>query len=113
MYNYGEFIRGFTEYIVLSILSVQDSYGYEIRKTILTVSENEFDLTEATLYLTLKRLLEANMIGVYERVNDKGVKRVYYWITSLGTSHLLKFREDVSGILGKIETLVKGEKNER
>jgi PadR family transcriptional regulator PadR len=113
MYNYGEFIRGFTEYIVLSILSVKDSYGYEIRKTILTVSENEFDLTEATLYLTLKRLLEAHMINAYESVNEKGVKRVYYKITALGISHLFRFREDISGILGKIEKLVKGEKNER
>ena len=58
MYNYGEFIRGFTEYVILSILEKQDSYGYEIRKIILTESDDTFNLTEATLYLSLKDLLK-------------------------------------------------------
>lgn len=54
MTNSGEYIRGFTNYIILSILAKFDSYGYEMTKIIESVSEHNIQLTEATLYTALK-----------------------------------------------------------
>ncbi len=112
MYNYGEFIRGFTEYVILSILEKQDSYGYEIRKIILTESDDTFNLTEATLYLSLKRLTKDKMIEPFDWFNEKGVKRIYYKITTRGLRHLHDFRKDAPTILDYIKKLIIGEGNE-
>lgn len=114
MYNYGEFIRGFTEYVILSILEEQDSYGYQLRKLIYTRSNNTFNLTEATLYLSLKRLTKDQLIEPYECiVSDSGVKRIYYRITPEGVKFLHKFRQDAPKILDYINLLIIGEKNEK
>lgn len=114
MYNYGEFIRGFTEYIILSILEEQDSYGYQLRKLIYARSNYTFNLTEATLYLSLKRLTKDQMIEPYEWiVSDSGVKRIYYRITPSGIKFLHKFRRDAPQILNFIKLLIIGEENEK
>jgi len=60
MENAGEFIRGHTDTIILSILNHRDSYGYEISKTVSKVSGGEFIITEATFYNAFKRLVLEN-----------------------------------------------------
>ena len=46
----GDLIRGHTDAIILARLLQSDSYGYEINKTISTLSAGRFELKEATLY---------------------------------------------------------------
>jgi len=94
MTNSGEFIRGFTDYIILSILSKFDSYGYEISKIIEFVSDNNIQLTEASLYIALKRLLNDEKISTYTGKNKKGMSRRYYQITPKGKKELKAFRKD-------------------
>ena len=89
-----KYIRGFTEYIILSILNRFDSYGYEIGKIIRDVSDDNIRLTEAALYLALKRMLKNGKINSYEGSNDKGMRRRYYSITPTGLQDLQRFRED-------------------
>ena len=52
----GDLIRGHTDAIILARLLRGDSYGYEINKVIATLSNNRFELKEATLYTAFKRL---------------------------------------------------------
>lgn len=94
MTNSGEFIRGFTDYIILSILSKFDSYGYEMSKIIEYVSESNIQLTEATLYIALKRLLNDEKITTYSGKNKKGMSRRYYQITPKGKKAIKDFRKD-------------------
>ncbi|PKK94684.1 MAG: PadR family transcriptional regulator [Tenericutes bacterium HGW-Tenericutes-5] len=94
MTNSGEFIRGFTDYIILSILSKFDSYGYEMSKIIEYVSKSNIQLTEATLYIALKRLLNDEKITTYSGKNKKGMSRRYYQITSKGKKAIKEFRKD-------------------
>ena len=46
MTNSGEYVRGFTNYIILSILAKFNSYGYEISKINLPFLKNLFSLKE-------------------------------------------------------------------
>ena len=62
MYIAGDLIRGHTETIILARLMQRDSYGYEINKVISTLSNNRFELKEATLYTAFKRLEELGYI---------------------------------------------------
>lgn len=108
MTNSGEYIRGFTDYIVLSILAKFDSYGYEINKIIETVSDQHFQITEATLYFALKRLLEDGKIVSYKENNKKGMSRRYYRITASGRLALMNFRKDWITIENTLSSLVGG-----
>lgn len=109
MTNAGEYVRGFTDYIVLSILSKFNSYGYELSKIIESVSEQSFQLTEAALYFALKRLQEDGKITSYLGKNNKGRDRRYYQITPSGTEALKQFRQDWILIESSLSTLVGGD----
>ena len=61
----GDLIRGHTDAIILARLLRSDSYGYEINKTISTLSSGRFELKEATLYTAFKRLEDAGFIASY------------------------------------------------
>jgi PadR family transcriptional regulator, regulatory protein PadR len=105
----GEFIRGFTEYIILSILEKFDSYGYEMTKIIEQASQKVFSLTEAALYLALKRMTEDELISSALVKNKKGMNRRVYTITPKGTDVLTAFRRDWTSIHMNLQTLVAGE----
>ena len=87
----GDLIRGHTDAIILARLLRGDSYGYEINKTISTLSSGRFELKEATLYTAFKRLEEAGFIASYWGGSGAGARRRYYTITPAGkeASHRL------------------------
>ncbi|MBN2504061.1 MAG: PadR family transcriptional regulator [Bacilli bacterium] len=108
MTNSGEYMRGFTDFIVLSILSKFDSYGYEMSKIIEEVSDQHFQITEAALYFALKRLAEDGKITSYKENNKKGMSRRYYQITPQGIAALHAFRQDWVQIENTLSSLVGG-----
>lgn len=80
----SDLLRGHTDTIVLSILQKGDSYGYEIRKTILEKTNEQFELKEATLYSSYKRLEQDGYIESYWGDETQGGRRKYYKITAAG-----------------------------
>lgn len=87
----GDLIRGHTDAIILARLLRGDSYGYEINKTISSLSASRFELKEATLYTAFKRLEELGYIASYWGDSGAGARRRYYAITPQGrdASHRL------------------------
>ena len=61
----ADILRGYTDTIILHQLSHGDSYGYQINKTISTLSGGEVELKEATLYTAFRRLEAAGLIQSY------------------------------------------------
>ena len=80
----GDLIRGHTDAIILARLLREDSYGYEINKTISTLSGGRFELKEATLYTAFRRLEEQGYITSYWGDSNAGARRRYYAITPAG-----------------------------
>ena len=80
----GDLIRGHTDAIILARLLQSDSYGYEINKTISTLSQGRFELKEATLYTAFKRLEDQGCIASYWGDENSGARRKYYTITDAG-----------------------------
>jgi len=80
-----EVLKGHIDLIIMSLLSKNDLYGYQIAKTIRETSNHTFDIKEATLYLSLKRLEKSKSIESYWGA-DKGPggRRKYYKITDNG-----------------------------
>lgn len=78
--------RGLLEACVLSVLQIEDSYGYQLIKDISECIE----ISESTLYPILKRLEQANMLMVYT-VEHNSRLRKYYKITQTGIEKLNNF----------------------
>ena len=80
----SDLIRGHTDTIILSLLSVGDSYGYKINKDITELTGNRFEFKEATLYTAFRRLEQAGLIASYWGDENVGARRKYYVITDAG-----------------------------
>jgi PadR family transcriptional regulator PadR len=80
----SDLLRGHTDTIILKLLMDGDKYGYEISKLILTNSSNEYELKEATMYSSLKRLEADGSITSYWGDETQGGRRRYYRITERG-----------------------------
>lgn len=84
-----ELLKGSLDIILLSLLSKQDMYGYEISKTIKNISAEELIIGEGTLYPSLKRLEDNTLLESYfVKLDNKSIKRKYYKITILGVEKL-------------------------
>ncbi len=95
------------EYLILTIVDTQDSYGYEISHTIKIVS----DIKKSTLYPILKKLEKAGFVTTYTQ-EYQGRKRKYYSITESGKEQMqylnkewLSYRDTIDGIIeGRIRS---------
>ena len=74
--------------IILSLLSRQESYGYEIIKNIKEISNEKIDFKEGTLYPVLHKLEKKGYIESFWKESDAGRKRKYYKITDKGKKQL-------------------------
>lgn len=84
-----EILKGSLEIILLSLLKNKPMYGYEISKTIKSLTENSLIIGEGTLYPALKRLEGKNLIENYFiELDTSKKKRKYYKITQLGLNEL-------------------------
>lgn len=81
-----EILKGYIDTIVLSVLHDEDLYGYLIAKKIKEKSKEEFEMKEATLYVSLKRLEKKGYIKGYwnDTEGTSGGRRRYYSITEEG-----------------------------
>lgn len=80
----SDLLRGHADTMVLKLLIGGDKYGYEINKLILASSGNQYELKEATMYSSLKRLEKEGSIRSYWGDGSQGGRRKYYTITSVG-----------------------------
>ena len=61
----ADVLRGHTDAVILAQLMRRDSYGYEINKTIESLSGGAFVLKEATLYTAFRRLEDSGLINSF------------------------------------------------
>ena len=92
------------EFLILSIVDTQDSYGYEISQTVKIVA----DIKESTLYPILKKLEKGGYVTTYSQ-EFQGRKRKYYSITDDGKKQLEflhqewnSYRDTIDGIIEEV-----------
>ena len=74
---------------VLSILSQNDTYGYELTQNI----RENLQVSESTLYPVLRRLQGSEYLRTYD-LPHQGRNRRYYAITENGKNQLGEYRND-------------------
>ncbi|KAA8369512.1 helix-turn-helix transcriptional regulator [Leuconostoc carnosum] len=107
-----DLIRGHTDTIILNILSQGDSYGYQVSKSIRSLSDNQYSLNEATLYTAFRRLEKIGEIESYWGDETQGARRKYYKITSSGRQHLAAALNEWQFAKNIISHLISGEVTE-
>lgn len=88
---------------VLLSLADEDQHGYGIMQEVLSRTNGRVRLWPATLYGTLERLLDANLIAEVKRRQSAGTddpRRRYYRLTALG-------RHVLSAECARLEELVR------
>ncbi len=109
-------ITGITELLVLAILNQQDSYVYEITKSISTNSDGLLSISLNTIYTVTYKLEENKMISEYSKLVGKKRTRVYYHLEPCGKEHLQKIQADYSkmteGVKRVLDSLGEGDTND-
>lgn len=86
--------RGVLDVCVLTAIKNEDTYGYQIIKTVKPYVE----MSESTLYTILKRLETAEMLTVRTSEHD-GRLRKYYHITEKGLKRIEEFKTEWKEIM--------------
>lgn len=102
----SDILRGHTDTIILARLMEGDSYGYIINKTIQEKTQGAFELKEATLYTTFRRLEQSGLITSYWGGEATGARRRYYSITDAGRSVYTENVRDWRRAKELIDTLI-------
>lgn len=93
--------------LILSILRIEDAYGYEITKLIAKLSNGVIVPKQGTMYPIIYKLLEEKFITSYTKiVNNKA--RVYYHIEDKGIDHFMKIRSEYKEIVKYIDLIIDG-----
>ena len=81
-------VSGYIDTILLKIISLEDCYGYNISKTLTSITDNIIEMKEATLYSGLRRLESEKLISSYWGDESQGGRRKYYTLTPDGEESL-------------------------
>lgn len=88
-----ELLKGVTPLLVMSVLKNEDLYGYRIIKELEFRSEDEFSMSEGTLYPILHSLEKEKFLVSYWEEKD-GRRRRYYHLTEKGQKQFAEKKEE-------------------
>ena len=103
-----ELARGTVMPIVLSLLSEQAMYGYEIVKTVNVRSNGVLEFKEGTLYPLLHKMQGQRLIKASWEDGEHGKPRKYYALTPKGQRLLKESRGQWTDLRGAVDTLLLG-----
>lgn len=74
--------------LVLSLLTGEDMYGYQIIMELARRSDHTFEMKEGTLYPVLHGLERDGLVEAYQQEAPTGRMRKYYHLTRRGAAFL-------------------------
>jgi len=86
---------------VLSVLSRNDTYGYELTQNL----RENLQVSESTLYPVLRRLQGSECLTTYD-LPHQGRNRRYYAITEDGKTQLDEYKEDWKTFRDKLDAFL-------
>ncbi len=110
MNNNSQILKGILEGCILSIISKEETYGYEL---LTKLKECGFeDIVEGTLYPLLLRLEKNQLIISERRKSSTGVNRKYYKLSGMGSIELEGFIEYWNKLHVNVNKIIGGMDNE-
>lgn len=84
------FKRGSLEMLILHLLKDEEMYGYQLTQEICKRSGGTFRITEGSMYPTLYRLIDKELISDRLELVGRRRTRVYYHLEEKGAAYLEK-----------------------
>jgi PadR family transcriptional regulator, regulatory protein PadR len=78
----SQVVKGLLDMVVLAALDASDGYGYDVVRRIR--GSGLIDVSDASVYGTLRRLFRSGQLSSYVVPSDEGPHRKYYGLTPLG-----------------------------
>lgn len=100
-------VSGSTTLLILSLLSTQEMYGYQMIVELARRSNRAFELKEGTLYPILHGLESQRLVTVREREADGRVRK-YYRITKKGLRALEEKKAEWSAFTEQVNAVIHG-----
>lgn len=97
-----QFKKGVLELCVLSLLSRDDYYGYELVKKI----SNNVRISEGTIYPLLRRLTKENYFETYLKESSDGPPRKYYTLTKKGLEAKEQLSDEWYDFVSRVNSLI-------
>lgn len=101
-------MAGSTTLLVLSLLSREEMYGYQMITELARRSDRTFELKEGTLYPILHGLEADRLVTVREKEAETGRVRKYYHITKKGLKVLEEKKAEWNTFTEKVNAVVCG-----
>nr|WP_325298711.1 PadR family transcriptional regulator [uncultured Dysosmobacter sp.] len=101
-------MTGSTTLLVLSLLSREEMYGYQMITELARRSDHTFELKEGTLYPILHTLEADQLVTVREKEAETGRMRKYYRITRKGLKVLEEKKVEWNTFTEKVNAVVCG-----
>jgi DNA-binding PadR family transcriptional regulator len=107
-----EVLKGHIDTLILSLLNSRDMYGYELAKLVREKTQNQFEIKEGTLYLSLKRMEANGLIDSYwSEEQGAGGRRKYYIVSASGKAEFEKKLVEWQFIKVIIDSFLEGGEN--
>lgn len=87
--NLTEMLKGVLEGCVLEIIGREETYGYEITRTLNALGFT--DVVEGTVYTILLRLERGKLVTVEKKASTVGPPRKFYSLNEAGKAELAMF----------------------
>lgn len=101
-------MSGSTTMLILSLLSREEMYGYQMITELARRSDKTFELKEGTLYPILHTLEAEGLVTVREREAETGRVRKYYRVTRKGLKALEEKKAEWSLYTEKVNAIILG-----
>ena len=100
-------MSGSTTLLVLSLLSREEMYGYQMITELARRSDHTFELKEGTLYPVLHQLEREGCLESYSAQAPSGRARKYYRLTSRGRKALADQEAAFRRVAGAVEQVLR------
>ena len=100
--------KGSTTLLILTVLSEEPMYGYQISQELAERSGGYFDMKEGLLYPLLHRMQHEGLLSSDWQEASGTRRRKYYAITTAGQEALQEQREEWQLFIGKLQALMAG-----
>ncbi len=98
--------RASIEIILLTLLTEEDMYGYQLAQEIKKRTNNKLAILEGSMYTILNRLKERGEVTFHSQVVGTKMTRVYYHITESGRTHLEEMRTSFNECVDIIKGII-------
>lgn len=101
----SQLLKGTTDLLILSVLSDEELYGYQIAQRIRERSGDGLAPSEGTLYPALHRLEQRGALRAAWGAGEAGPRRRYYSLTEAGHGMLAEARRDWDAYVAEVRAV--------